>query len=87
MNKWETKFKANLSFLAASAELGHIKAEWILHVIGLAGLKIDEALILPRELNVETFVLIQQSLSKLIKAINDKSTKFIPTLLAIERPK
>ena len=87
INKWETSLKTSLSFLAASAELGHIKAEWILHVMGLAGLKIDEAIIPPRELNVETFVLIQQSLSKLIKAKNDKSTKFIPTLLAIERPK
>lgn len=87
VHKWDVNLKPNFSFLAAAAELGQIKAEWTMQVMGLTGVKIDEVAMAPRELNVETFVLAKQSLEKLIKAVRDESTNFIPTLLLIRRSK
>lgn len=86
VNKVTAEAKLNLPFLAASAELGQIEAKWTLQVVGLAGPKIDSALLPPKELNLETFVLANQSLDSLIKAVRDPSTIFKAQLIAVEKP-
>lgn len=86
VNKVTAEAKLNLPFLAASAELGQIEAKWTLQVLGLAGGKIDSALLPPKELNLETFVLANQSLDSLIKAVRDPSTQFKAQLVAIIKP-
>lgn len=86
VNKVTAEAKLNLPFLAASAELGQIEAKWTLQVLGLSGEKIDSALLPPKELNLETFVLANQSLDSLIKAVRDPSTKFKAQLIAIIKP-
>ncbi len=55
VNKLTAETKLTLPFLTASAELGQIEAKWILQVVGLAGPKIDSAILPPKELNLETF--------------------------------
>ncbi len=75
-NRVTADMKLSLPFLAASAETGRIEGKWTLQVVGLAGPKIDAAILPPTDLNVETFVLAKQSLVKLINAVNDKSTTF-----------
>jgi hypothetical protein len=76
VNKLEASTKITLPFLAASAEVGAIEAKWALQVVGLAGDKIDSGAIPPTELNVETFVLAKQSLTALIGAVRDSTTRF-----------
>src|SRR5208337_4516261 len=56
-------------------------------VIGLAGAAIDNATAPPTELNVETFVIAKQSLEKLVAAIRDPTTTFMPKLIAEIRPR
>jgi|SRR5208337_179109 len=87
VSRWEATTKVSLPFLAASAQLGTIDAEWILQVIGLAGAAIDNATAPPTELNVETFVIAKQSLEKLVAAIRDPTTTFMPKLIAEIRPR
>ncbi len=82
VNKWSADLKVSLPFLAASAQLGIIEGQWLLQVRGLAGAKIDEAALPPTELNVETFVIAKQALTKLIAAVRDPSTKFKAALIA-----
>jgi hypothetical protein len=86
VNKWEASAKVSLPFLAASAQLGTIEAQWILQVIGLVGKAIDAAILPPTELSVETFFIAKQSLEKLIAAINDPGTVLRPQLIAEIRP-
>lgn len=86
VNKVTAEVNLNLPFLAASAQLGQIEAKWTLQVIGLSGPKIDSALLPPKELNLETFVLANQSLDSLIKAVRDQSTKFKAQLVGIIKP-
>lgn len=86
VNKVTAEAKLSLPFLAASAELGQIEAKWVLQVVGLAGVKIDQAILPPKELNLETFVLANQSLGNLIVAINDPTTKFTAQLISIIKP-
>ena len=86
VNKVTAEAKLNLPFLAASAELGQIEAKWMLQVLGLSGEKIDSALLPPKELNLETFVLANQSLDSLIKAVRDPGTKFKAQLIGIVKP-
>jgi len=74
VNRWQANSKVSLPFLAASAQLGTIDAQWSLQVIGLKGKAIDHAILPPTELSVETFFLAKQSLEKLVQAINDSST-------------
>ncbi|MBI2848116.1 MAG: hypothetical protein HYX83_02975 [Chloroflexi bacterium] len=78
VNKLTADMKLTLPYLAASAEIGHIEAKWMLQVIGLSGPQIDKVSIAPKELSVETFVLATQSLEALITAVRDSSTKFKP---------
>jgi hypothetical protein len=85
VNKWDASSKLNLPFIAASAQLNSIEAKWMLQVIGLAGRVIAAVLVPPTDLNVETFVLAKQSLTNIIGAMNDPSTKFIPEVISIER--
>jgi hypothetical protein len=87
VSRWEVTTKVSLPFLAASAQLGTIDAEWILQVIGLAGAAIENATAPPTELNVETFVIAKQSLEKLVGAIRDSTTTFMPKLIAEIRPR
>lgn len=82
VNRWQATSKISLPFLAASAQLGTIEAQWILQVIGLKGKAIDKAILPPTELSVETFFIAKQSLEKLVEAINDSSTVFKPQLIA-----
>ncbi|RPI25011.1 MAG: hypothetical protein EHM61_15520 [Acidobacteria bacterium] len=86
VNKWDAGLKISLPFLAASAEVGSISARWTMDVIGLAGPKIAESLPPPTELNVEKFILAKQAMDKVIQAIQDPSTRFIPTLLSRTLP-
>jgi hypothetical protein len=86
VSRWQANTKISLPFLAASAQLGNIEAQWILQVIGLTGTPIDEAILPPTELNVDTFVIAKQSLEKLIAAINDPKTTFQAKLIAEIRP-
>jgi hypothetical protein len=76
VNKWDSNLKLSLPFLAASAEVGSISAQWTLQILGLAGPKINESLLPPTELSVEKFVLAKQSLEKIIAAIQDPATVF-----------
>lgn len=76
INDWKVGAKVNLPFLAASAELGQISAQWIFQIMGLTGPKIDSAVMPPTELNVEKFVLAKQSLEKVINAVRDPETSF-----------
>ena len=87
VNKWNANMKISLPFLSAQAELGAIEASWMLDVNGLAGPKINAAAIPPKQLNVETFVLAQQSIEKLIAAAEDPTTQFIAgTIIARTEP-
>ncbi len=86
VNKWDAGAKISLPFLAASAQLGEINAQWTLQVMGLAGLKVDEAMIPPTELNVETFVIAKQSMEKIIAAVRDPQTTFAAELIARVTP-
>lgn len=76
INKWDAKAKLTLPFLSAQAELGQLEASWLMQVRGLVGPKINEVVLPPRELKVETFVVAIQSLEAAIKAINDPTTQF-----------
>lgn len=77
VNKWDVDAKLSLPFLSAQAQLGQIEAGWTMQVMGLNGPKIREAILPPKPLSVETFVIAQQSLEKIIAAINDPTTQFI----------
>jgi len=81
VSKWDAQTKVSLPFLSAQAELGNIQASWLMQIRGLAGRKIDEAVLPPQELKVETFVIARQSLNAVIKAINEPSTKFVSGIL------
>jgi hypothetical protein len=87
VSKVDANTKLTLPFLSAQAELGNIQAAWQMQVRGLAGQKIDEAVAPPKQLSVETFVIAQQSLEKIIAAIRDPSTRLLAgTLLARSDP-
>jgi hypothetical protein len=86
VSKITAEVKMSLPFLAASTELGQIEAKWILQVMGLSGSKIDSAVLPPKELNLETFVLANQSLDSLIKAVRDPTTNFKAALVAVVKP-
>lgn len=86
VNKLTAEMQLSLPFLAASAEVGQIEGKWMLQVIGLAGEKIDSAILPPKELSVETFVLASQSLENLIKAVRDQTTTFTARLIGVQRP-
>lgn len=81
VNKWDAKARISLPFLTAQAELGSIEASWMMQVRGLAGPKIDEVILPPQELRVETFVIAKQSLEKAINAVNDATTQFKPGIV------
>lgn len=78
VNKWDVDAKLSLPFLSAQAQLGQIEAGWTMQVIGVNGPKIREAVLPPKPLSVETFVIAQQSLEKIIDAVNDPTTQFVP---------
>ncbi len=78
VSKWDVKGKLSLPFLSAQAQIGEIEASWMMQIRGLVGSKINQAVLPPQELNVETFVLAKQSLEAVISAIADPTTKFIP---------
>jgi hypothetical protein len=86
VNNWSAGTKVSLPFLAASAELGRIEGQWLLQVIGLSGQKIDAAILPPSKLDVKTFVIAQQSLEKVIKAVRDRGTIFQASLIAVIEP-
>ncbi len=81
VSKWSVEGKTSLPFLTAKAELGDIQAGWMMQVRGLVGPKIDAVVIPPQELKVETFYIAAKSLTEVIAAINDPTTKFIPGIL------
>jgi hypothetical protein len=85
VNKWNADLKVNIPFLAASAELGVVEAQWLFQVVGLAGPKIDLNLP-PTKLDVETFVIAQPGLEKIISAVRDPTTKFLVSIIAEMRP-
>lgn len=76
VNKWNAKSQLSLPFLSAQAQLGNIQASWMMQIRGLVGPKIDEVVLPPQELKVETFVIAKQSIEKVIRAVNDPSTSF-----------
>ena len=83
VSKWNANAKLTLPFLAAEAEIGEIRAAWLMQVRGLAGTPISSVILPPQDLKVETFVIAKQSLDAAIKAIRDPGTKFVPgTLLS-----
>ena len=86
VNKWEASTKISLPFLAASAQLGSVEAQWTLQVIGLSGKPIDTALVAPTELNVDTFVIAKQSLEKLVDAVHHRDTTFRARLIGQVHP-
>ncbi len=86
VNKVTADMKLTLPFMAASAEVGHVEGKWTLHVVGLAGAKIDAAILPPTELNVETFVLAKQSLTALINAVHDTKTTFTAAQIGVKKP-
>ncbi|MBO9714417.1 hypothetical protein [Sphingomonas sp.] len=86
VNKWNADLKVSLPFLSAQAELGNIQATWKMEVRGLAGPKINAAVILPQPLSVETFVIARQSLETIVAAINDPTTSYIPGLMISRTP-
>jgi len=81
VSKWDAQAKVSLPFLSAQAQMGQIQASWMMQVRGLVGSKINEVVLPPQELDVETFVLAKQSLDKAIKAIDDPTTRFIPGII------
>jgi hypothetical protein len=76
VNNWKAGARVSLPFLAAYAELGQISAQWMLQIMGLAGPKVDSAILPPTELNVEKFVIAKQSLEKIIESVRDPATIF-----------
>lgn len=78
VNKWDVDAKLSLPFLSAQAQLGQIEAGWTMQVVGLNGPKIRAAVLPPKPLSVETFVIAQQSLERIIEAVNDPTTQFVP---------
>jgi hypothetical protein len=87
VSEWGADFKTNLPFLAAKAQLGQIQSSWVLQVVGLAGSEIRRHQIVPEELNVETYFKAKRSLENLINAVDHDTTKFVPSIIAIENPK
>ena len=83
---WNASSQVSFPFLAASAELGRIQAKWVMQVRGLAGEKIDTAILPPTELSVENFVVAKQSLHELGEAVRDPSTVFTAALVATVHP-
>lgn len=81
VDRLEATAKISLPFLAASAQLGTVEAQWTLQVVGLAGPLLTHILP-PTELNVETFVLAKQSMGEIVDAINSEDTIFLPRLIA-----
>jgi hypothetical protein len=81
-NKLDVNMKLNLAYLAASAQVGLIEASWTMYCIGLSGKPVDSALIPPKELTVETFVLAKQSLEQLLNAVWDPATTFSAVKIA-----
>ena len=45
VSRWEATTKISLPFLAASAQLGTIEAQWTFQVVGLAGKLLDEMMV------------------------------------------
>lgn len=86
VNKVAADMKLTLPFMAASAEIGRVEGKWILQVAGLAGAKVDAAILPPTELSVETFVLAKQSLTALINAVHDSETTFTATKVGVKKP-
>jgi hypothetical protein len=87
VNKWNGDAKLSLPFLSAQAQLGQIEAGWTMQVLGITGEKIREAMLPPKALSVETFVIAQQSLEKIIAAVKDSTTRFIPgVVIAVSDP-
>jgi len=86
VNKITADMKLTLPFMAASAELGRVEGKWTLHVAGLAGAAIDAAIMPPKALSVETFVLASQSLEALIKAVRVTGTTFTAVKVGVKKP-
>ena len=87
VSKWDANAKLSLPFLSAQAELGQVEAGWTMQVIGLGGPKIQAAVLPPKPLTVETFVIAQQALEKIIAAIVDPTTQFKPgVVVAVNDP-
>jgi len=67
-----------LPFLAAGVQLSRIEAQWQLQVIGLAGPKIQEAIVPPSDFNVERYVDAMRCLHTIAMAATDPTTTFHP---------
>ena len=80
VSEWNVDVGVSLPFLAAQAEMGQIQACWLMQVRGLTG-AIDDVVLPPQDLDVETYVLAKQSLEAVIGAIKDPDTKFVPGVL------
>ncbi|HLO97700.1 MAG TPA: hypothetical protein VK171_03805 [Fimbriimonas sp.] len=85
VSKRDASMKLSLPFLAASAEVGLIEAQWSLNVLGLIGQPIDAAILPPKELSVDTFVLAQQSLGNLITAVHNPQTRFTAEQILVRK--
>ena len=81
VSKSSADVSMSLPYLAAEAQLGQIEAGWNMQVKGISGAKIEKAILPPKELNVETFVLARQSLLQLVGAISDTSSVINPVFL------
>ena len=86
VDNWQTSASIGLPFLSAKAQLGQLRASWQMQVRGLTGPKINENILPPQELNVETFVLGKQQLEKIIGGVSDPSTTFQAVLLETINP-
>jgi len=84
VNKVEASTKMTFPFLAASAEIGQIEGRWAVQVVGLAGPKIDEALIPPAELSVEQYFKAKECLKSVIEAIPDPTTQILEQRIFFE---
>ena len=86
VSKWDADLKLTLPFVVAKASISEVEAQWLFQVIGLNGKVIDGAILPPQELDIETLVYAKQSLDKIIAAIHDPTTTFIPQVIAVKEP-
>lgn len=79
-----TQAKINsLPFLSASAQVGNVEATALFQVIGIQSAKVTQAIPAPADLNVTTFVEMQQAFAKIIALVDAVDTRVTVQLLAI----
>jgi len=74
---------SSLPFISASAQVGDVEASARFQIIGLNSAKINQAIPVPADLNVETYVVMQDAFKKIKDLVDDAGTIVTPQVVAI----